>query len=38
MDFHIKFTGSFSVFGIFKTETHAKLDADGYVVLVWSAW
>jgi hypothetical protein len=38
MDFHIKFTGSFSVFGIFKTETHAKLDADGYVVLVWSTW
>jgi len=32
MDFHIHFTGSFSVFGLFKAETHAKLDADGLYV------
>jgi len=39
MDFHIKFTGSFSVFGIFKTETHAKLDADGlYLRFNYNFW
>jgi len=29
MDFHIKFTGAFTVFGIFGAETHATLDANG---------